>query len=47
MEECIKLVGFEKVNKVKETYAKWRTEYKDGYDYAKAFYWTFINYCDA
>ncbi|CAD8107285.1 unnamed protein product [Paramecium sonneborni] len=47
LEECIKVVGLDKVAKVKENYAKWRTEYVEGYNYAKAFYWTFINYCDA
>ncbi|CAK88770.1 unnamed protein product (macronuclear) [Paramecium tetraurelia] len=47
LEECIKVIGIDKVAKVKENYAKWRTEYVEGYNYAKAFYWTFINYCDA
>lgn len=37
----------DKVAKVKDTYDKWRTEYVEGYNYSKAFYWTFVNYCDA
>jgi len=40
-------VGADKAAKVKTTYREWLVSYKDGYDYSKAFYWTFINYCDA
>lgn len=43
----MQVVGLDKVIKVKDNYAKWRLDYKEGYNYSKAFYWTFINYCDA
>lgn len=32
---------------IKRKFDEFKNEAVDLYDYSKAFYWTFINYCDA